>query len=342
MGKKSVSKAIKERIIGMHLGGHNYSIIARTLGSISVSCVRRTVIKYNDTGTVDDKRRSGAPRKTSITDDNLIYRIARRNPELSAQEITDTINSSLANHISRHTVNRRLIDRKLSSYVASRKPLLKPTDRIKRINFCRKILRMTDYQLKKIIFSDESNYAVINRKNRKLVRRHQNEKYNMRFIVPRLQGGGGSVGIWGCITYDGPGLCSIYDGRMDQHKYIETLENHLIPTIDLYFGDKSELIFQQDNAPCHKAKTVKSWFEENQIQVIEWPARSPDLNPIENVWAIIDKKLTKNPSTSIENLRLTLKSSFDALDVQYCQNLFNSIKKRCKLCIANKGGHIPY
>ena len=61
-------------------------------------------------------------------------------------------------------------------------------------------------QLKKIIFSDESNFTVLNRKNRVLIRRHHNEKFHSRFIVPRLQGGGGSVGIWGCITYDGPGL----------------------------------------------------------------------------------------------------------------------------------------
>jgi len=84
---------------------------------------------------------------------------------------------------------------------------------------------MNNYELIRIVFSDESNY-----KKKVIVRRHHNEKYHSRFIVPRLQGGGGSVGILGCITYDGPGLHMLCDGRMDQHRYIDTLENYLMPT----------------------------------------------------------------------------------------------------------------
>ena len=100
-----------------------------------------------------------------------------------------------------------------------------------------------------------------------IVRRLPNEKYNDRFIVPRLQGGGGSVGIWGCITYDGPGLYKLYDGRIDKHMYIETLENQLISTSYVFFSN-SELTFQLDNAPCHTAKLVEAWTKENNIKVL--------------------------------------------------------------------------
>ena len=318
MGKKSISSEIKQRIVVLHLGGFNSSEIARTLKSVSRSCVLRTIQKFEKTGTTADKNRSGRPRITSITDDNSIYRIARKNPKYSAKEIAQEVNLALKNHISRQTVNRRLIDRKLCCYVAAKKPLLKPIDRLKRIKFCRAILKMTYYELKRIIFSDESNFTVINRKNRVIIRRHYNEKFRSRFIVLRLQGGGGSVGIWGCITYDGPGLCCLYDGRMDQHKYIETLENHLIPTRDIFFSNESEWQFQQDNAPCHKAKAVTIWFQENNIKVLQWPARSPDLNPIENIWTVLDRKLTKAPVTSAEHLRESLKESIDSLSTDYC------------------------
>ena len=77
--------------------------------------------------------------------------------------------------------------------------MLKIADRIKRIKFCKEILKMTDNHLRKIVFSDESNFTVHNQKNRVIVRRHINEKYQDRFIVPRLQGVGGSVCVWGCI-----------------------------------------------------------------------------------------------------------------------------------------------
>ena len=70
---------------------------------------------------------------------------------------------------------------------------------------------------------------------------------------------------------------------MDQHRYIDTLENYLMPTKDIFFGNESEWIFQQGKPPCHKAKSVTEWFEQNNIKILQWPARSPYLNSIENV-----------------------------------------------------------
>ena len=296
----------------------------------------RTIAIFKKTGKVLDKYRSGRPRKTSITDDNTIYRISRKNPSFSAKAIAQEVNLALNNQISRQTVNRRLIERKLSSYVAVRKPLLKPSDKTKRKQFCKKKLAMSNDQLRRIIFSDESNFTVINRKNRVIIRRRHNEKFHSRFIVPRLQNGGGSVGIWGCITCDGPGLSFLYDGRMNGERYIETLENALIPTRDLFFSDEPNWIFQQDNAPCHTANIVSDWFKENKINVLQWPARSPDLNPIENLWSVLDQKLTKAPVTSAENLKQALKEHFDSITVEYCHNLNNSIKRRCSLAFKTR------
>ena len=147
MGKKAVTPEIKQRIIGLYLGGFNNSEIARTLKSVSRSCASRTIQKFKVSGSTADKKRSGRPRKTNQTNDNYIYRIARKNPKYSTKDIAQEINVTLKNHISRSTVNRRLIDRRLCSYVAARKPMLKPTDRIKRMNFCRKILSMSTAQL---------------------------------------------------------------------------------------------------------------------------------------------------------------------------------------------------
>jgi transposase len=66
-------------------------------------------------------------------------------------------------------------------------------------------------------------------------------------------------------------------------------------------------MYQQDNTPCHKAKSVTELFKQNNINVLQWPARSPDLNPIENVWTVLDRKLTKEPVASAEDLRENLK-----------------------------------
>ncbi|XP_065650914.1 uncharacterized protein LOC136079125 [Hydra vulgaris] len=102
MGKKSISFEIKQRIVGLLLGDFNSSEIARTLYLVHV--YSEHIQKFEKTGTTADKNRSGRPRITSITDDNSIYRIARKNPKYSAKEITQEVNLTLKNHISRQTV----------------------------------------------------------------------------------------------------------------------------------------------------------------------------------------------------------------------------------------------
>ena len=68
---------------------------------------------------------------------------------------------------------------------------------------------------------------------------------------------------------------------MDSIKYVEVLSNAIVPFKDLFSK------FQQDNAPCNTSKVVKTFINEQQIDLLEWPAKSPDLTPIENVWALL-------------------------------------------------------
>jgi hypothetical protein len=94
---------------------------------------------------------------------------------------------------------------------------------------------------------------------------------------------------------------------MDQHRYIDILEKYLMPNKDIFFGEEPDWMYQQDNAPCHKAKSVTELFKQNNINALQWPARSLDLNPIENAWTVLNRKLTKEPVASAEDLRENLK-----------------------------------
>ncbi len=341
MPKRSVTLDIKNQVIGLHLANKSSREIAILL-NISQSCATKTIKKFKETGSVNDEHRSGRPRKTSLRDDRLIFRLARSNPTYSLAVLARNINPSLEKSISRKTISRRLAEKKLFSYVAPRKPLLKPTDRIRRMNFCRQMLRMTQAELNSIVFSDEANFEVHNRKNTVLVRRFSHEKYDDRFVTPHVQGGGGSVGIWGCIGFKGIGSVKINDGRMNQYVYRDILDECLIPTIHNFFGDSSSFYFQHDNAPCHTAHSIRTYLEQSNIRVLEWPARSPDLNIIENLWSVIDRKLTENPVTTPRQLKSRIEEIYKETSADYCQKLFKSIHKRCLMVIANKGGHIPY
>ena len=98
--------------------------------------------------------------------------------------------------------------------------------------------------------------------------------------------GGGSVMVWGGISAFGKTELMLLKGRQDFQKYIQILKDHLIP-----FVETKEHEFQQDNAPIHVSEATRSFLQESNTQVMDWPACSPGLNPIENVWGLLSRSV---------------------------------------------------
>jgi hypothetical protein len=160
-------------------------------------------------------------------------------------------------------------------------------------------------------------------------------------MVGRVQKGGGSVGIWGCISGKGAGCHQIYTGRLDQYGYRDILDNTLQASRDLFEADEA-WTFQQDNAPCHTARTITEYMAEINMDVLPWPANSPDLNPIENLWSWMDRQLQKKQMTSLEMLQDELRALWLKVPIELVANLVNSMPKRVRACYKARGGHIPY
>ena len=98
-----------------------------------------------------------------------------------------------------------------------------------------------------------------------------------------------------------------------------------------------EWLFQQDNAPCHRAATSLAWFKSKKIKCLEWPPSSPDLNPIENIWALIDKELAKINIWSVDQLKQEIKRIWFSLDKILCKTLVTSLPRRIKSVLKAKG-----
>ena len=123
--------------------------------------------------------------------------------------------------------------------------------------------------------------------------------------------------IWACFSYYGVGPIHWIKTIMDQHVYVDILQNVMLP----YAEDEMPFIwvFQQDNDPKHTSKKAKKWFADNIIDIMEWPPQSADLNPIENLWTDFKNAVhTCNP-TSNEVLWIFVKESWERIPITRCQ-----------------------
>ena len=88
---------------------------------------------------------------------------------------------------------------------------------------------------------------------------------------------------------------------------------------------KSNLTFQQDNASCHVSKDAKAYFSRKNINILDWPANSPDLNPIENLWAILKYNVAKRTPINKKQLISFILEEWDKIPMQIIHNLFDSM-----------------
>ena len=118
----------------------------------------------------------------------------------------------------------------------------------------------------------------------------------------------GDVGKAG-ISADGTTAARIFEETMNGTLYCYVLQQELTQSMGK-LRNKSAYMFQQDLAPFHTSKLVQEKMTKLKLNVLEWPAKSPDLNPLEMLWSILDKKLAAKPIYSIMELRQRLEEEW--------------------------------
>ncbi len=150
-----------------------------------------------------------------------------------------------------------------------------------------------------------------------------------------------SVMIWAAMSSAGVGPLCFLKSTVNAAIFQEILENFMLPSADKLYGD-ADFIFQQDLAPAHTAKGTKSWFNDHAVTVLDWPANSPDLNPIENIWGIVKRKMRDTRPNNADDLKAAIKATWASIPPQQCHKLITSMPRRIEAVIKAKGAPTKY
>lgn len=155
---------------------------------------------------------------------------------------------------------------------------------------------------------------------------------------PRLQG---KVSLWGCISAGGLGHAELYAESLNAASYQRILKLNLAHSaIDVC--PPGQWWFQQDNWTVHTAATTRVWFEREGMDVIDWPAWSPDLNPIEELWHDLKQRVYGRHPKSMEQLEQFIKEEWDNTSLDFITHICLNMPHRIQLVIKNSGHKIPF
>jgi hypothetical protein len=144
---------------------------------------------------------------------------------------------------------------------------------------------------------------------------------------------------WGFITSDGIGMLLKCSNRMTAYDYLSIMERAAVPACSS-FG----MMYIDDNAPIHRAHVVQQWKAQYGVPCLDWPPYSPDMNPIENVWSYLKKKIQRFPNRpqTLEELDFVVLSIWGSIPLTYITSLYDSMPERLKKCMTSKGYPIAY
>lgn len=329
------------QVIALLQQGLSQRAVARQL-HLSQSAVSRVYRRFQETGAFIRRPRPDRQRRTSERDDRFIVTTALRNRHLTGVDVQQELRRVRGVAVSEWTVRRRLKQANLTPKRPATGPQLTPGHRQARLQFAREHRLWSIDQWRPILFTDECRVCLHGSDRRGRVYRRPDERFAQCCFRETVAYGGGSCMIWAGISLEGRTALVFVPGGgrgggLTADRYItDILLEHVVPYAG-FVGDN--FVLMHDNARCHTSRVTRQFLDEVGIRTMDWPALSPDMNPIEHVWDQLKRKVrARNPApTNVEELKEALLEEWEAFPQDDIKKLIRSMRNRLETLIRVRG-----
>jgi transposase len=338
---KPISSDKRQSIVLLLQQGHTTRQIATQLWISHTTVVR---VKHQANIDQENPKRGRKP----VINDRLARTISRKvlcgelsDAAKAKKYVEDITGTSMATQ----TVRNVLRNQGLKAFHKVDKPLLTRAHTKKRLEFAKRYQHWTVDDWKRVIWSDESKINRLASDGRSFFWKMADDKaIRYQHVTATVKHGGGNLKIWGCMSVYGIGNLVKIEGNMDSELYCQILAEDLPSSVEYYGAKLSDFIFQHDNDPKHTAQRTKNYLESEGIEKLFWPPQSPDLNPIEHLWAILKRKLNAYETCpkSMHELWQRAEVEWNKIPPEMCVKLIESVPGRVQAVLRVKGGHTRY
>ena len=339
---------LKGRVIGWMENGASCKEIENLFG-IPKSTVYDWWVKFEETKCIIRKNGSGRPKKFSQRGERHLKRLVKQSDSGCATKISKKLQAVQNITVPKSTLYDILHRQGLVTRSKIPKPNLNTIHISNRLQYARNHVLFTVNDWSRVLFTDE---VKVNLHGSDGNYRYWIDKEEIKAncvtkqaIIPKEKYGGGSIQIWACFGFCGVGFFRKYD-RMNSKLYVKVLADEMMKSVNKCIPEKQRdnWLLLHDGAGPHTANIVKDWLTKNKVNTVSHPSKSPDLNPIENLWAICKRKLyeEKRCYNTKKDLFLAFSKIFNAIKPELCQSLVASMPNRMKKVISAIGKNIQF